>query len=324
MGIGAMTNSGILHQMWAVPGISDRQCILDAADDVRLAEELGFESFWFGEHHFNREKMFFGRVPVPELLIARLAATTRQIRLGTGIKVLPLDSAARFAEKMALLDLLTDRRAVFGIGEGTRGPLVSEDTKGLRYREELAELIAYLRGDTTDGRPALTPAPERDLTRLLWAAVRNFESLRASARHGINLALGQLGNSQFQRTFVDVYRDAGGAGEVRAFRLAVVAETDAEAAALKHAAAEVYPAMRRGDASDPSNDTFIICGSPSTAAEQILQFKAECDVDRVDLLAHIPGVSHEVVQQTLRLYAHEVAPLVGVTMLAPVPEAVSA
>ena len=69
-----MTNAGILHQMWAVPGVSDRQCIIDAADDVRFAEELGFESFWFGEHHFNRDKMFFGRVPVPELLIARLAA----------------------------------------------------------------------------------------------------------------------------------------------------------------------------------------------------------------------------------------------------------
>ncbi|HEY2594596.1 MAG TPA: LLM class flavin-dependent oxidoreductase, partial [Chloroflexota bacterium] len=310
-----MTNAGILHQMWAVPGISDRQCILDAAEDVRLAEELGFESFWFGEHHFNRDKMFFGRVPVPELLMARLAASTRHIRLGTGIKVLPLDTAARFAEKMALLDLLTDRRANFGIGEGTRGPLVSEETKGLRYREELAELIAFLRGDVSDGRPALTPAPERDLTRLLWAAVRNFESIRASAAHGINLALGQLGNSAFQRQFVDVYREAGGSGEVRAFRLALVAGTDAEGAALKRQAAEVYPSMRDGVATDPSSDTFIVCGSPQTAAEQILQFKTECDADRVDLLAHIPGLSHEVVQQTLSLYAREVAPLVGVTML---------
>src|SRR6202140_5141461 len=104
-------NAGILHQMWAPAAISDRECLQDASDDVRLAEELGYESFWFGEHHFNRDKMFFGRVPVPELLIARLAANTQRIRLGTGVKVLTLDTAARFAEKMALLDLLTDRRA---------------------------------------------------------------------------------------------------------------------------------------------------------------------------------------------------------------------
>jgi hypothetical protein len=81
-----MTNVGILHQMWAVPSISDRQCISDADEDVRLAEALGYESFWFGEHHFNREKAFFGRLPVPELLIARLSANTRRIRLGTGVK----------------------------------------------------------------------------------------------------------------------------------------------------------------------------------------------------------------------------------------------
>jgi alkanesulfonate monooxygenase SsuD/methylene tetrahydromethanopterin reductase-like flavin-dependent oxidoreductase (luciferase family) len=306
-----MTNAGILHQMWAVPGVSDRQCIIDAADDVRFAEELGFESFWFGEHHFNRDKMFFGRVPVPELLIARLAASTHTIRLGTGIKVLTLDSAARFAEKMALLDLLTDRRAVFGIGEGTKGPLVSEEEKGPRYRAELAELIAYLRGDLSSDRPALTPAPERDLTQLLYGAVRNFESVKATARHGINLALGQLGSSAFQRQFVDVYREAGGSGEVRAFRLAIVAPTDASAICLKEKAAVVYPAMRN----DAEVATFILCGSPKTVAEQLLQFKDECDVDRVDLLAHIPGLSHEEVQQTLALFAREVAPQINVTML---------
>jgi alkanesulfonate monooxygenase SsuD/methylene tetrahydromethanopterin reductase-like flavin-dependent oxidoreductase (luciferase family) len=61
----------------------------------------------------------------------------------------------------------------------------------------------------------------------------------------------------------------------------------------------------------------VLYGSPQSVAEQILQFKAECDVDRVDLLAHIPGLSHAAVQQTLTLYAHEVAPLVGVTMLTP-------
>jgi alkanesulfonate monooxygenase SsuD/methylene tetrahydromethanopterin reductase-like flavin-dependent oxidoreductase (luciferase family) len=253
-------------------------------------------------------------MPVPELLIARLSANTRRIRLGTGVKVLPLDSAARFAEKMALLDLLTDQRAVFGIGEGTKGPLVSEETKGARYREELAELIAYLRGDTSAGRPALTPAPERDLTRLLWAAVRNTESVIASAQHGINLAIGQLGSAVDQRPYVDVYRGAGGSGEVRAFRLVLVAETDVEAAALRRAAAEVYPAMR-GTSDAAGGNTLIMCGSPHSVAEQILQFKADCDVDRVDLLAHIPGLSHAAVQQTLTLYAREVAPLLGVTML---------
>jgi alkanesulfonate monooxygenase SsuD/methylene tetrahydromethanopterin reductase-like flavin-dependent oxidoreductase (luciferase family) len=146
---------------------------------------------------------------------------------------------------------------------------------------------------------------------LLYGAVRNFESVTATARLGINLALGQMGSSSFQRQFVDVYRGAGGCGEVRAFRLAIVAPTDAEAIELKEKAAVVYPAMRI----DAEVATFILCGSPQTVADQLLQFKGECDVDRVDLLAHIPGLSHEEVQQTLALFAREVAPQVDVTML---------
>src|SRR5258708_17323645 len=98
---------GIFHQMWALSETSDRQVIEDARQDVLLADELGYESFWFGEHHGNREKAFYGRVPIPELVIARFAAETRQIRLGTGVKVLPFDTASRFAEAMALLDILT-------------------------------------------------------------------------------------------------------------------------------------------------------------------------------------------------------------------------
>jgi alkanesulfonate monooxygenase SsuD/methylene tetrahydromethanopterin reductase-like flavin-dependent oxidoreductase (luciferase family) len=317
---------GILHQMWAVSSVSDRQCIEDAVADVQLAEALGYESFWFGEHHFSRHKPFFGRVPVPELLIARLAAETRRIRLGTGVKVLPLDTAARFAEKMALLDLLTDQRSVFGIGEGTNGELVDEHQKGPIYRRELTELLAYLRGEVDDGRPPLTPAPERDLSTLLWAAVRNADSVAASARAGINLALGQIGLATDQRVYVDRYRDAGGTGEVRAFRLVLVAETEQEALRLAQQASEVYYAMLRqstGSATatglepDAEGRRNLLFGTPSSVAGQVLRFKEECAVDRVDLLAHVPGLSHDAVQQTLTLFAREVAPLIGADMLAP-------
>ncbi len=162
-----MTGTGILHQMWAEAAVSDRACLMDAADDVRLADELGFDSFWFGEHHYNRTKRFFGRVPVPELMIARLAAETRQIHLGTGVKVLSLDPPSRVAEKMALLDILTDGRAEFGFGEGTPGSFFNAEDKAPRYRAALVELVAFLTGDTSNDRPALTPAPERDLRPLI-------------------------------------------------------------------------------------------------------------------------------------------------------------
>lgn len=317
-------NAGILHQMWAPASVTDRQCLQDAADDVRLADALGYESFWFGEHHFNRNRPFFGRVPVPELLIARLAADTKQIRLGTGVKVLPLEAGARFAEKMSLLDLLTDGRAVFGVGEGTPGSFFTDD-KRLLFREALTELVAFLRGEQEADGNALTPAPEKDLSKLIWTAVRNWESIELTAQLGLNFATGQLDLGPDQRVWVDMYRQAGGTGEARGYRLVLVAETDEEAERLAAPAKELYYSAQRGNAHgngsiDPTEfrKANFIVGSPSVVAERLLQYKDESGLDRVDLLVHVPGLTPEAVRQSLTLFALEVAPQMGIDMLTPI------
>jgi len=318
-------HTGILHQMWAPASISDRRCLQDASDDVRLADSLGYESFWFGEHHFNRQRPFFGRVPVPELLIARLAAGTKQIRLGTGVKVLPLEAGARFAEKMSLLDLLTDGRAEFGVGEGTPGSFF-EDEKRPLFRQALTELVMFLRGEQEEDGHALTPAPLRDLTKLIWTAVRNWESIELTARLGLNFATGQLDLGPDQRVWVDMYRQAGGTGEARGYRLVLVAETTEEAERLAGPAKELYYSASRGGGGhaavsmDPiefRRANFII-GSPQIVAERLTEYQQEAGLDRVDLLAHVPGLAPEAVRQTLTLFAEEVAPLLGIEMLAPV------
>lgn len=87
---------GLFHQMWATSNIEDREFFAQTIADVQLAETLGFESCSFGEHHFIRERPFYGRLPVPEVFIARLAGETTRIKLGTAIKILTLESPLRF------------------------------------------------------------------------------------------------------------------------------------------------------------------------------------------------------------------------------------
>src|SRR5579862_9430837 len=136
--------------MWAQPNLSDQQVIESATEDVLLAEELGFESIMFGEHHFRKTDGYYGRVPVPELLIANLAARTTRISLGTGVKVLALDPPWRTAESMVLLDLLTDGRAFWGVGQGTAPavfpPGTTDVTRYQLFRDHLKSLVAILRG----------------------------------------------------------------------------------------------------------------------------------------------------------------------------------
>lgn len=78
------------------------------------AEELGFDSFWFGEHHIY----WYGTCVSPPMLIAALAQRTQTLRLGPAVSVLPLHHPLLVAEEYALADHLCGGRLNFAIGSG--------------------------------------------------------------------------------------------------------------------------------------------------------------------------------------------------------------
>jgi len=87
-------------------------------DQVALAEELGFHSYWFAEHHFSDHRM----APSPNLLLAAAARETSRILLGNMVNVLPFHNPVRLAEECAMLDQLTGGRLQVGIGRGVQPP----------------------------------------------------------------------------------------------------------------------------------------------------------------------------------------------------------
>jgi alkanesulfonate monooxygenase SsuD/methylene tetrahydromethanopterin reductase-like flavin-dependent oxidoreductase (luciferase family) len=78
------------------------------------AEELGFDSFWLGEHHLYR----YGTCVSPPMIIAALGQRTKKIRLGPAVSVLPLRHPLLVAEEYALDDNLCGGRLNFAIGSG--------------------------------------------------------------------------------------------------------------------------------------------------------------------------------------------------------------
>lgn len=104
-----------------------------ALEITRLAEELGFESVWGGEHVIFPSKIESaypytadGRVPatpetpIPDPLIwlAYVAAAAPTLRLGTCILILPQRNPLILAKELATLDHLSDGRVELGIGVG--------------------------------------------------------------------------------------------------------------------------------------------------------------------------------------------------------------
>ena len=81
-----------------------------------LAEELGFEVMWLGEHHFGPHGI--GDLPNPILLGADLAARTSRIRIGQMANIAPWWHPIRLAEDLAILDNMTEGRIEVGFGRG--------------------------------------------------------------------------------------------------------------------------------------------------------------------------------------------------------------
>ena len=70
---------------------------------ARLTDRLGYTRYWLSEHH-NTTTLAGAS---PELMIARLAAETKNIRVGSGGIMLPNHSALKVAENVLHQD---DRR----------------------------------------------------------------------------------------------------------------------------------------------------------------------------------------------------------------------
>ena len=104
----------ILQQM-RDPSVAPARVVGDAIAQAVLAEELGFDTVWFAEHHFAN----LGMCPSPLLVAANAAARTSRIRLGTGVVVLPFYNPMRLVDEIAYVDLLSGGRLDLGIGSGS-------------------------------------------------------------------------------------------------------------------------------------------------------------------------------------------------------------
>ena len=110
---------------------------------AKKMDELGFNTFWMAEHHFQRE----GTECIPNVLMMALHLThlTKNLRIGTGFNIAPMWHPLRLAEDYAVADILTKGRVVFGVGRGyhTRevetfgSPLIDQDANRELFEEQV-------------------------------------------------------------------------------------------------------------------------------------------------------------------------------------------
>lgn len=127
-----------------------------------LAESLGYDSLWAGEHVVLprprvRPSPMEPDEPAldPVVTLGHLAARTERILLGTGVVILPQRNPVVLAKQLASVDVLSGGRLVFGLGIGYLEPEMSAIGVPMAERAERAmEYLGAMRALWQQERPA--------------------------------------------------------------------------------------------------------------------------------------------------------------------------
>ena len=187
------------HQLPKPWSEGDEERLLNnAVDQVVLADELGIDNVWAVEHHFLDE---YSHCSAPEVFLAACAARTKNIRIGHGIKQTPpgYNHPARVAEEIATLDLISNGRVEFGIGEGATRlelggfgiPAKQKREMSVEAGEQIANMMALDPYPGYEGEhfsmPCrnVLPKPSQKPHPPMWIACTNRSTIELAARLGI-------------------------------------------------------------------------------------------------------------------------------------------
>ena len=158
---------------------------------ARLAERVGFDSIWAGDH-----VSFENPILDVTVALSTFAAVTSRITIGAGIVLLPLRPPALVAKAFSSLDWLSRGRVVLGVGVGGEG-LKDFEAVGSRWRSgghartrrwRRSGRCSRLRPRASRGvsRPltdvSIEPLPAQPGGPPLWVGGRSAAALRTAGR----------------------------------------------------------------------------------------------------------------------------------------------
>ncbi|HLF78071.1 MAG TPA: LLM class flavin-dependent oxidoreductase [Dehalococcoidia bacterium] len=190
---------GIFQNIQWPEETDQRQQFGNAIEQTLIAEQLGFESAYFVEHHFTRHGILSSTLAV----LSYLAGRTSRLRLGTAVLVLPFHDPVRLVEEAATVDLLSGGRLELGVGRGFQwtefnGFGLSLDDSSARYDEALEIILKAWREPerfSYEGRfwryanISVEPKPLQAPHPPVWAAAGSPESATKVGRLGLRMQL---------------------------------------------------------------------------------------------------------------------------------------
>ncbi|WP_089717583.1 LLM class flavin-dependent oxidoreductase [Candidatus Entotheonella palauensis] len=308
-------------------------------EQAALADQLGFDSIWIAEQHFSFER----QCPSPFLLGTAVAMHTQQSRIGV-YTTMSYTHPVRIAEDAAVLDVLCGGRLILCAGTGYRPDEFAAyglTAKGKRGRlREILEILplawrdapfvyegkyfrvpAPVEDETADGSPlGVFPKPVQNPIPIWMAAFGNV-GVRQAGRLGMPLYTSPIETLAQLQARDTLYREAmhetsQNQSVFPLLRNVYVADTYEQARADTEVSLQIQSRRYqtwRPEAGMPkpfeevTADRFII-GSPDQCLAEIDRYVAKLGVNYLVCRMNMPGLSHDKVMASMRLFAEAVMP----------------
>jgi alkanesulfonate monooxygenase SsuD/methylene tetrahydromethanopterin reductase-like flavin-dependent oxidoreductase (luciferase family) len=146
------------------PDLTDEQLYAGELDLAVRADQLGYDSVWVVEHHFED----YSLCPDNLLVLAHIAGRTERIKLGTGAVIVPWNNPLRVAEKALMVDAISGGRLLLGLGRGLSrkeyGPFrITLDETRDRFDEAAPMIFEALETGVIEGDGPFYPQPRAEL-----------------------------------------------------------------------------------------------------------------------------------------------------------------
>ena len=212
---------------------AEHKALMGEAELVRLADQHGWKYAWVTEHHFLTE---YSHLSASDVYLGYCAAITDRIHLGSGIFSFNphKDHPARIAERVAMLDHLSEGRFEFGTGRGAGTREVTgfdiESTEATRpiWDEVMREIPEMFRDEEyayhgesfriphpAPGIPTrnVLPKPWIKPHPPLWVAAGNPPTFEKAARLGLGVLAFTTRSISEMAPLIATYKDAIGDAE---------------------------------------------------------------------------------------------------------------
>jgi len=202
----------VLDQTPIRKGNEAKDALEESIELARLTDRLGYTRYWISEHH----NTLMLAAAAPEVLLARIGAETRNIRLGSGGIMLPNHSSLKVAENFRLLEALYPGRIDLGIGRAPGGDRATSELLSpsnqfdpAAYVEQVREISDFMTETPTphNMNGKIRAIPSIDSIPELWVLTSSGESALLAGHFGTGLSYAQFINPLGGPEAIRIYRE---------------------------------------------------------------------------------------------------------------------